>query len=232
MLKIWDADNFRRTLAGICCFLAPAALLAALLVHPGEGDGLVATVAAEPGRIQGSALLTVLCAVLFVPALAGIAHVVRGRGVVLTHLGVGLMIIGAIAHGVFAGFQIVLSAAITGGVDQAQLEPMVADIPNAGFAVVLATFLLTFFPGLVLLAIGLWRSGAVPAWTPVGLVALAVTDFVPVEVGRLVGALVPAFGVVCFGAIGWVLLRMTDQAWRSPAAPAVVEATAAPVPTP
>ena len=36
MLKIWDADNFRRTLAGVsCCFAAPAALMVGVLVHPG-----------------------------------------------------------------------------------------------------------------------------------------------------------------------------------------------------
>ena len=37
MLKIWEPDNFRRTLAGLCCFAAPATLLLTLLVHPGEG---------------------------------------------------------------------------------------------------------------------------------------------------------------------------------------------------
>ena len=214
MLKIWDADNFRRTLAGLCCIAAPTTLLLTLLVHPGEGsDGMVATVAAEPGRIQAAALMTMLTAVLFVPALVGIAHLVRGRGVVLVHLGVGLMIVGAIGHAVFAGFQIVLSAALQNGVDEGQLSTLVDGEPVAGFVVVLLTFLVGFFPGLLLLAAALWRSKAVPSWTPLGLVALAVADFVPMTGGRLVAAVVPALGVVGFAGIGWVLLRLSDADW-------------------
>jgi len=215
MLKIWEPDNFRRTLAGLCCFAAPATLLLAMLVHPGEGPGgLVATVAAEPGRIQVSALLIMLTAILFVPALVGILQLVRERGVVLGHLAVALTIVGAIGHAVFAGFQIVLSGALESGVGERQLTAMVEGTPNAGFVVVLLTFLAGFFPGLLLLAIALWRSRTVPVWAPIGLVALVVTDFVPLAGGRLVAALVPAFGVVCFGAIGLVLLRMTDRDWR------------------
>lgn len=231
MLKIWDADNFRRTLAGLCCFAAPAVMLATLLTHPGGGEeALVATVAAEPGRIQATALMVLLAAILFVPAMIGIAHLVRGRGVVLVHLGVALTIIGAIGHAVFAGFQIVLSGAIQSGVAPADLEPMVENVPNAGFVVVLLTFLAGFFPGLLLVAAALWRSRAVPVWAPAGLVALALTDFVPFEAGRLVAAIVPAFGVVCFGAIGLVLLRLSDRAWRG--ADGILEVPAEPVPAP
>jgi hypothetical protein len=230
MLKIWDADNFRRTLAGLCCFAAPATLLLTLLVHPGDGSGgLVTTVADEPGRIQAAALLTMLSAVLFVPALVGIAHLVRGRGVVLVHLGVALMIVGAIGHAVFAGFQIVLAGALQRGVDQDQLSAMVDATPVAGFVVVLVSFLLGFFPGLLLLAAALWRSKVGPAWAPLGLVAMAVADFVPMSGGRLVAAVVPALGVVGFGALGWVLLRTSDADW-SPSR--VVESHSQPVMTP
>ena len=214
MLKIWDADDFRRTLAGVSCALAPAALLASMLVHPGEGDdGLIASVAAEPGRIQAAALLVFACALLFVPAMIGIAHVVRRRGVVLVHLGVALTLIGAIGHAVFAGFQIVLAGTITSGVDPAELEVLVEEVPNAGFVVVLLTFLLGFMPGLLLVAAALWRSKVVAAWVPLGLVAIVATDFVPTD-NRMIGAIAPAFGVVCFAAIGRRLLTMSNAEWR------------------
>ncbi len=214
MLKIWDADDFRRTLAGVSCALAPAALLGSLLVHPGGAeDQLIATVAAEPGRTQAAALLVLAAALFFVPAMAGIAHLVRGRGVVLVHLGVALTIIGAIGHAVFAGFQIVLAGTISSGVDPAELEVLVEEVPNAGFVVVLVTFLLGFMPGLLLVAAALWRSRVVAAWVPLGLVAIVLTDVVPVD-NRMIAAIVPAFGVVCFAAIGRVMLRMSNDAWR------------------
>ena len=53
-----------------------------------------------------------------------------------------------------------------------------------GFVVVLLTFLVGFFPGLLLVAAALWRSKAVAAWVPLGLVAIAVADFVPFGGGR------------------------------------------------
>ena len=230
MLKIWDADNFRRTLAGLCCFAAPASLMIGVLVHPGEdAGGLVATVAAEPGRVQATALLMMLAAALFVPALVGIAHVVRDRGVVLVHLGVALMIVGAIGHAVFAGFQIVLAGALQSGVDEGQLTAMVDGTPNVGFVVSLLTFLVGFFPGLLLVAAALWRSRAVPAWAPLGLVAIAVADFLPFTGGRFFAAVVPALGVIGFGAVGWVLLRLTDREWSRTG---VVERRTAAVATP
>jgi hypothetical protein len=214
MLKIWDADDFRRTLAGVSCALAPAALLGSLLVHPGEGDdGLLASVAAEPGRIQVAALLVLACAVFIVPAMIGIAHLVRGRGVVLVHLGAALTIVGAIGHAVFAGFQIVLAGTITSGVDPAELEGLVEEVPNAGFVVVLLTFLVGFMPGLLLVAAALWRSKVVAGWVPLGLVAIVATDFLPTD-NRMIGAIAPAFGLVCFAAIGRVLLTTSNDEWR------------------
>ena len=215
MLKIWEPDNFRRTLAGLCCFAAPMALLLAFLVHPGAApEDLVATVAAEPGRIQASALLTLLTALLFVPALIGVLRVLRHRGVVLGHLAVALSIIGVIGHAVFAGFQIILSFALESGVDEAALASMVEGTPSIGFVVVLLTFLVGFLLGMLLLAAALWRSRSVPVWVPFGLVALVVADLAPVPGGRITASLVLAVGVVCFGAVGLVLLRMTDQEWR------------------
>lgn len=215
MLKIWEPDNFRRTLAGLCCFAAPTALLLAFVVHPGaRNEDLVATVAAEPGRIQASALLTLLTALLFVPALIGILRLLRRRGVVLGHLAVALSIIGVIGHAVFAGFQIVLSFALESGVDEAALAAMVEGTPSIGFSVVLLTFLAGFLLGMLLLAAALWRSGSVPVWAPFGLVALVLADLAPIPGGRITASVVLAAGVVCFGAIGLVLLTMSDRNWR------------------
>ena len=213
MLKIWDPDNFRRTLAGICCFAAPLALLAGLLVHPGESDGgLIGSVAQHPGRVQAASLLIVASSILFVPALVGLLALVRGRGVVLAHLGVALTITGALGHAVFAGFQIVLVAAVQGGVDRAQLAALVEGTPDAGFVAVMLMFMIGFFPGLLLIAAALWRSRAVPVWASVALVGLVISDFVPLG-GPVAAAAGPVLGVSGFAAVGVSLLQMSDQEW-------------------
>jgi len=169
MLKIQNPDNFRRTLSGLCCFAAPLALLLALVIDPGETDGgLIASVARDPGRVQGASLLIIGSSVLFVPALVGVLRLVRRRGVVLAHVGVGLAVTGLIGHAVFAGFQIVLAGARQSGVDREQLAAMVEGTPNAGFAVVLLMFMVGFFPGLILVAAAgaatPFRSGARRLW--------------------------------------------------------------------
>lgn len=221
MLKIWDADNFRRTVAGLCLIAAPLVLMVALLVHPGEGGGgLVQTIADNPGRVEVSNLLIIASSVVFVPALVGVLSLIRGRGVTLAHVGVGLALVGAVGHAVWAGFQIVLVGTIQGGIDQGRISAMVeGGPPNAGFVVVMAMFMVGFFVGLVFLAAGLWRSRAVPRWAPACILATVVWDFVPIGDGAVAAATGPALALIGFGAIGLKILSMSDADWRTGEAP-------------
>lgn len=215
MLKITDANNFRRTVAGLCLIVAPLVLGAALLLHPGEGEaGLVESIAGNPGLIVASSLLIIFSSVLFVPALMGILNLVRGRGVTLVHIGVGLMLIGVIGHAVWTTFQIVMAALLQSNLDQSQLAAAVegGGPPPVGLMVGLFMFLGGFFLGLLVLAAGLWRSRAVPRWVAVGLVLVLAGDFLPG--GKIVAALGVALMVACFGVIGLKVLRMSDAEWR------------------
>lgn len=221
MLKINDASNFRRTVAGLCLIAAPLLLGVALLLHPGEGEaGLVQTIADNPGRTEAASLLIIASSVLFVPALMGIVNLVRDRGVTLVHIGVGLALIGVIGHAVWSGFQVVLAGLTRSDLDQAQLVAAVegSGPPPAGLIVVMLMFLVGFFLGLIVLAAGLWRSRIVPKWVPLGLVLIAVSDFVPVPGGTTVFAVVSFLATVllvaCFGTIGGKLLTMSDTDWK------------------
>lgn len=221
MLKVNDANNFRRKVAGLCLITAPLLLGMALLLHPGEGEaGLVQTIADNPGRTEAASLLIIASSVLFVPALMGILNLVRDRGVTLIHIGVGLALIGVIGHAVWSGFQVVLAGLTRSGLDQAQLAAAVegGGPPPAGLIVVMLTFLVGFFLGMLVLAAGLWRSRTVPKWVPLGIVLLAVSDFVPVPGGSIVGAIASFLAtmllVACFGAIGVKLLTISDTDWE------------------
>ncbi len=221
MPKINDADNFRRTLAGVCLIAAPLTLLAALLVHPGEGSGgFVQAIAENPGRVEVSNLLIILSSILFVPGLIGILRVIRGRGSVLAHAGVALAVVGVVGHAVWAGFQIVLVGVITGGVDQGVMSRLVeGGPPNAGFIVVMLMFLVGFFAGSTVLAAAVWRSDALPWWAAVCLLAAVVWDFVPFGGGVVAAATGPALALVGFGAIGVKLLTTPDRRREAPASP-------------
>ncbi|HZY66458.1 MAG TPA: hypothetical protein VFE21_11340 [Rubrobacteraceae bacterium] len=100
MLKINDANNFRRTVAGICLILAPLAFggsdMIRLYIEGGteEGAEQLAAIAANSGLWQVAAILNMVGVVLFVPAILGLMHLLRERSTVLGHLGGGLALIG------------------------------------------------------------------------------------------------------------------------------------------
>lgn len=214
MLRINDADNFRRTIAGLCLIGAPLVLLVAMIVHGGGGNaGLVRTLFESPGRAQAANLLIMFSSVLFVPALVGLLGLVRGRGVILAHVGVTLAIIGVIGHAVWAGFQIVLLGLVQSGtLNRAQMSELISGgPPNAGFVIVMFAFMIGFFLGLLFLAGALWRSGAVPRWAAACIFLVPFADFVPG--GAIVSVLGPVLGLVGFGAAGLKLLSMPDAEW-------------------
>ncbi len=217
MLKIDDADNFRRTMAGVCLILAPLALALALLVHPGQGEaGFVQTMAENPGRVEAASLLVILSSVLFVPALVGLLRLMPDRGTVLGHIGVGLALIGVIGHAVWAGSDIVLLWMTNSQIDRAQLSAVVdGGAPSGiGFTLILLMFMAGFFLGLIFLAVGLWRSGAVPRWAAALIAVGPLFQFLPID-NKAVFMTGVALFVVGFGVIGLNLMR-TPAAERSP----------------
>jgi hypothetical protein len=219
MSGLTGAENFRRTLAGLSLICAPLVLLVAMLVHGGGGDdGLVKAMAESPGRVQAANLLMMLSSVLFVPALVGLLGLVRGRGVVLAHIGVALVLIGVVAHAVWAGFQIVLLGLVQSGtVGRARLSELISGgPPNAGFVIVMLAFMIGFFLGLLFVAGGLWRSGAVPRWAAACVFLIPFADFVPG--GAIVSILGPILALIGFGAAGLKLLAMPDVEWSQPQA--------------
>ena len=231
MLRITDADNFRRTLSGLCLIAAPLVLLCAMVVHGGGGDsGLVDAMVESPGRVQAANLLIMVSSVLFVPALVGLLRLVRGRGVVLGHIGIALALVGVVAHAVWAGFQIVLLGLVQGGaVDRARMADLVSGgPPNAGFVIVMLTFMIGFFLGLLFVAGGLWRSGAVPGWAAVCIFLVPFSDFVPG--GAIVSILGPVLALVGFGTAGLKLLSMPDAEWSRGRTPSAGEVGMGPQP--
>ena len=229
MSRITDADNFRRTLAGLCLIAAPLVLLVAMIVHGGGGNaGLVKSLLESPGRVQAANLLIMFSSVLFVPALIGLLGLVRGRGVILAHVGVTLAVVGVIGHAVWAGFQIVLLGLLQSGVvDQTRMAELISGgPPNAGFVIVMLAFMIGFFLGLLFVAGALWRSGVVPRWAAVCIFLVPFADFVPG--GAVVSILGPVLGLVGLGAAGLKLLSMPDAEWSQSNASSAVGMEAQP----
>ncbi len=216
-----NADDSRRTLAGLCLILAPLVLALAQLIHPGQGeDGFVQTMADNPGGVEAASLLVILSSVLFVPALVGLLRLMRDRGSVLGHLGIGLALIGVIGHAVWAGFEIVLVWMANSEINRSQLSAVVDGGPSSGigFTIILLMFMAGFFLGLIFLAAGLWRSGNVPRWAAACIFVGPLFDFLPIEneaVYETVFAIGLSLFVIGFGVIGLRMMSRPD-AERSP----------------
>jgi hypothetical protein len=234
MLKITDADHFRRMLAGLGMILAPLALGAAEAIRfaverPWEKTGAgqmdadavrtwSASLAENLGLYQTMTVLNMLAGILFVPAVLGLMHLVRERGVVLCHLGGGLALIGLLGwagHNVFAFVQ---GAALAAFVDERpDAAGMLAGFverqeASIGFLVILCMFMIGFVIGFLLLAIGVYRSRTAPRWAAA---ALIIGVIVFAQAGSSAGLTAVAVGLLCvgFAGIGLKVLAMSDGDW-------------------
>ena len=220
MLKIWDANNFRRTLAGLCMILAALTVGASDLIRLSVEKGDLGTreqltvIAASPSMWQAAMILNMLGVILSIPAVLGLSHLLHDRGAVWGHVGGGLYLIGVLgfaAHN--AGYYGTLAAASAPGVDQDQAVRFVQageTIPgNAVWGLMLLAGLLL---GTILLGVGLFRARVVPRWTAVLLLLSVVVSFFAGD-GLLIPLISTTLGFIGLGAIGVMVLRQSDTDW-------------------
>ena len=94
-------DRLNRMLVGASLIVAPLVIVAQEWITPEPGGereagDVLAAIAEHPGRYEAAMLLGILAAILLIPALAGLALAIRGRGVLLAWLGGMLGVIGAV----------------------------------------------------------------------------------------------------------------------------------------
>ncbi len=216
MLKITDANNFRRTLAGLCLITAPLVGLTATVVAPPAALDIserLTIVAEYPARFLAANILAVLLQILLVPALLGLLHLLRHRAVVLGHIGGGLALVGVFGYMGVLATEFVLLQMTEGGADRGQMIALAERVyGSVGFGIFLLMFLFGLLLGLIVLAVALWRAGIVPLWLA-GCIAMAsVLDFVA---STSAVAVVVAWILLLIG-LGWVglkVLGMSDADW-------------------
>lgn len=221
MMKIWDASNFRRTLGGLSLILAPLLFAVVEITHPAHGSDattLLAQAAQDRGLTLADIYILIASSILFIPAFFALLHLVRGRGVVLAHIA-GVLGLAGVSLGLTrAGFQLMIWAMASPGVDQRAMKTFLNQSAQnpAGLPIFLGPLLLTI--GLILFGIAVWRAGFGYRWAG-PLIALG---FVVAVVGGSAGlpdlpvAIVSAaLWVVGLAAIGLKLLTMPDADWES-----------------
>lgn len=225
MLKINDADNFRRTVAGLCLILAPLTFGGAdvirLSIEGGAAEGAeqLAAIAASPGLWQVAAALDMVGIVLFVPAILGLMHLLRERSTVLGHIGGGLALIGFLgwaAHN--RGYYGFMGAASTSEIPHSQMAGFIEHwitTPDTIYYVLM--FLLGSLLGMLLLSIGLYRARVTYRWAAtlflLGTVLLNVNSFTPASESMIAVGVFHALIAVGLGGTGLAVLTMSDADW-------------------
>jgi hypothetical protein len=214
MLKITDADNFRRTLAGLCLISAPVAGLAATVGAPPAALDIgerLAIVAEHSTRFLAANLLALLTQVLLAPALLGLLHLLKGRGVVLGHIGGGLALAGVFGYvGVLATEFVLLQMAEGDRQEMIALAERVYG--SVGFGIFLLMFLFGLLLGLIILSVALWRARIAPIWAAACIALASVLDLVA---STSTVAVVLAWTLLLAG-LGWIglkVLNMSDEDW-------------------
>jgi len=213
-MKLSDPHHFRR-LAGASLVLAPLLLLASSAVSPAlksdEGAQLAA-IARHPDRFYLFSILGLVSAIVLVPALLGLMHMLRERAPGWGYIGGGLMMLGNLLSigdwmGNFVQWQMAAPSA-----DREQMTALLIrldDTPGSALPLQLSGF--AFMLGTAVLAIGLYRARTVPAWIAPALVIGIVANlagFLASSVPLLI-----ASSAVLLAALGWtgtVLLTDSD----------------------
>jgi hypothetical protein len=217
MLKLSDSRNFGRTFAGIALIAAPLLFLVGTVLDPawaGETEEYLNEVAADRGLYLLAGILNLLGALLLIPGLLGVIHLLRRRRVTLGQIGAALIMLGAVA---ISSTYVISVFEIVGTGDEFDREQIVAlldDTEESGEAApVFAMFLLGLVLGSILLAIGLWRQRAVPIWVPIALVLGSLAGFVAgdSQVSSLVTSALLAVALI---AIGLRILSVSDDDWE------------------
>jgi hypothetical protein len=166
---------------------APLLLLAAHLLQPAHGtttSAEVAAQAADPGAFNASTAVGLLAMLLLVPAVTTLAGLLPDRW--SGHVGGGLALTGAVGLTFLLGTGVgATTIGAHGGAAAVALTDRLESNPAYGLGVGLMLVGWTF--GLLVLAVGLWRAGRVPAW---GALALGVGPLVPAFAGGRAGVAV------------------------------------------
>ena len=200
----------RRVIAAAALLLAPLVMLAADLVMWVGGEG-----AFWPWSVA-----LWVSFFLYIPAILALVHLLRPEGDRLGLLGGSLALVGVMIGATIQGVMRAQSVAID------RLGPSVAEMISAtyGEAPLLPTSIspgLTFPLGLVLLAIGVGRTGVGSLWTAAA-VALGAILFPVGRIGGLleVSLLSDALLLLGLGALGWRVWTRGAAWWQAPREPA------------
>jgi hypothetical protein len=216
MLKVSDAHQFRKAMAGASMVIAPVLLLVATLIHPGRRAGDAAQFAlvfGHSGRWLVAIIIGLVALLFSVPAILGLMHMLRERKVVYGHIGGGLALVGTLAVSGLLALQLAVYEIATGAFAQGQALLHVFSTNAATFV---PFYLLSLLVGIgfCVLAYGLYQARAVDWWEAATVACAAVLlDIGGIVYSNLLFVIGAAVMIVGLGAIGLRVMSETEEEW-------------------
>ena len=221
MLKISDAAHFRRVVAGLCLVAAPVLFAVAEIATPqpsGSAAAQLATFAQHREQLVVGVLCGLASSMCFVPALFGLLHKIRDRGVVYAHVAAALIIYGLVTQAALGGINVMLWVMTKPGMNHGAMVNLLNGLQH-GTAVAGAPLLAghyLFAVGVVLLGVAVWRARLAPRWAGILVALFPISDVALSGAGDISSLISDAIGVVGFAALGWRLLTAPDASWDAP----------------
>ncbi len=210
----------RRIVAGVSLVLFPLFLLLSEVADPVADDrgpaGVFEAAVDQHAALVGSAWLLIASSIFLVPAVFGIAHLIRTRGAWLVHFGVLFGVLGAFGH-VTAGTYYLIASATRNG-NEAEMVALMERVDSSGAIAGVFPLILSFAVGMLLLALAAWRARFASGLVPLAIVAALVLEFASPALPDVAALLKQALALVAFGWIGIRILQMNDDEWAHPAA--------------
>lgn len=213
------SEHLRKTITGVCLIAAPLLLLIGEAIHPDDKSNAadeLALVADNLGRWYAAHLVELIAFALMIPAVLGLAHLIHERKPGLAYTGGGLSLIGIVAVAAvigadgFAGYFVAEA-----GAGSPTAVAVFDSLMESGrmIPVYIATLLVGI--GLIVTAVGLYRSQVVAPWSAgaIALGALLIDIGFPAGVAAVVWAGM-ALLLVGMAPIGYAVLTESDMAWQ------------------
>jgi hypothetical protein len=239
VLRFSDARNFGRTLTGLCLIAGSLLFLVSSIVSPNVDHSNkareLAAVAANKSSYLTSAYLFLAAAAVTMIAVVGLIRFFRGpRGVTAGQVAGGFLLIGLPVLFAFFAFTITEYEMVNQkGVDRGAMAVFLhrLDKSSSGWPLFIL-FLVGIVAGLILLAVAMYRTRAVPVWAAGAVGVGAVLNFFD---STGISIVANALLLIGLGMLALRILGMSDEEWDSPrerkSAPAGPE-PAAPTPAP
>ncbi len=232
-VKLSGPERLRKWVTGICLIAGPLVSSIVPTIHPktvNDGAEQLAIVSANLDRWIIAHQLVFIKMILMLPAVLGLAHLLRARRPGTALVGGALAMLGLLAGAGAATEELIIGQMAQVAGAPAQMAALFDRVHSGDAFFVFIFSMVPLLPiGLIILTWGLYRARAIAVWVAGIIIVGAVLETAGLIASppmTVVGGILQLLGL---GWIGVHVLRRTDEEWVQPP---VLPSPAVPAPGP